>query len=79
MRASIAALIGLLCLNPTLMAADLRFFDDAALHDIHFVDDKEGWAAGDDGVVLHTIDGGATWERQATGVRASWRPTIQPK
>lgn len=73
MRPSIATLVGLLCLQSSLYAADLRFFDDAALHDIQFVDEKEGWAVGDDGVVLHTIDGGKNWERQATGVRASLR------
>src|SRR5262245_52598677 len=54
-------------------AADLRFFDDAVLHAIHFVDAKEGWAVGDEGVVWHSIDAGKTWERQATGTRASLR------
>src|SRR5438445_1602337 len=54
-------------------AADLRYFDDASLHAVHFVDANEGWAAGDEGVVWHTIDGGQNWERQPTGVRASLR------
>ena len=54
-------------------AADLRTFDDAALHAVQFVDANEGWAVGDEGVVWHTIDGGGTWERQPTGVRASLR------
>jgi photosystem II stability/assembly factor-like uncharacterized protein/tetratricopeptide (TPR) repeat protein len=54
-------------------AADLRYFDDAALHAVQFVDAKEGWAVGDEGVVWHTIDAGKTWERQATGTRASLR------
>jgi len=54
-------------------AADLRYFEDAALRAVHFADDKEGWAAGDEGVVWHTLDGGKTWERQATGTRASLR------
>ena len=49
-------------------AADLRNFDDAALHAVQFVDRDEGWAVGDEGVVWHTIDGGRTWERQPTGV-----------
>ena len=40
---------------------------------IQFVDENEGWAAGDDGVVWHTINGGKTWERQPTGTRASLR------
>jgi photosystem II stability/assembly factor-like uncharacterized protein len=53
--------------------ADSPNFDDAALHAVQFVDADEGWAVGDDGVVLHTIDGGQTWERQPTGVRAALR------
>ena len=34
---------------------------------LSFVDDKLGWAVGHGGVVLHTIDGGETWVRQADG------------
>jgi photosystem II stability/assembly factor-like uncharacterized protein len=60
-------------LTPAARAGDLPAFDDAPLHTVQFVDRNEGWAAGDDGVVWHTIDGGATWERQPTGVRASLR------
>src|SRR5262245_29674390 len=48
-------------------------FDDAGLHAVQFVDDTEGWACGDDGVIWHSIDGGKTWERQKTGTRASLR------
>ncbi len=54
-------------------AADLRFFEDATLRAVQFVDFKEGWTVGDEGVVWHTIDGGQTWERQATGTRAALR------
>ena len=54
-------------------AADLRFVDDATLRAVQFIDAKEGWAVGDEGVVWHTIDGGQTWERQPTDVRASLR------
>jgi photosystem II stability/assembly factor-like uncharacterized protein len=49
------------------------FFNDAALRAVQFVDDKEGWAVGDDGGIWHTIDGGGNWERQPSGVRASLR------
>jgi photosystem II stability/assembly factor-like uncharacterized protein len=52
---------------------DLRHVEDATLRSVFFIDDKEGWIAGDEGVILHTIDGGKHWERQATGVRASIR------
>jgi photosystem II stability/assembly factor-like uncharacterized protein len=40
---------------------------------VQFIDEHEGWAVGDDGVIWHTVDGGQTWERQPTGVRASLR------
>lgn len=48
-------------------------WNDACLRAVYFVDLSEGWAVGDDGVVWHSIDGGSTWERQATGTRASLR------
>lgn len=32
-----------------------------------FVDAQRGWAVGHAGVILHTIDGGVTWTRQADG------------
>jgi photosystem II stability/assembly factor-like uncharacterized protein/tetratricopeptide (TPR) repeat protein len=60
-------------LAPAARAGEPRFFDDAALHAVQFVDANEGWAVGDEGVILHSIDGGKTWERQVTGVRASLR------
>jgi len=46
---------------------------DAAIRAIQFVDEREGWAVGDDGVIWHSIDGGQGWERQYSGVRASLR------
>src|SRR5216110_31835 len=73
MRPIFVALLAAAALAPAARAGDLRNFDDAALHAIQFVDRDEGWAAGDEGAVWHTIDGGATWERQPTGVRASLR------
>ena len=36
----------------------------ALLSSLSFVDEKQGWAAGHDGLVLHTTDGGETWEIQ---------------
>jgi len=39
----------------------------AALFGICFVDDKTGWIAGDYGTILHTKDGGETWEKQNSG------------
>jgi photosystem II stability/assembly factor-like uncharacterized protein len=66
-------LLAALLLPPAARAGELRNFEDAALHAVQFVDANEGWAAGDDGVIWHTIDGGRNWERQPTGVRASLR------
>ncbi len=66
-------MIALLASAQTSLAADLRYFEDATLRSLQFIDGKEGWAVGDEGVILHTIDGGQTWERQATGLRASLR------
>jgi photosystem II stability/assembly factor-like uncharacterized protein/tetratricopeptide (TPR) repeat protein len=63
----------LMVLGTSARAADLRYFEDAALRAVHFADDREGWVVGDEGVVWHTLDGGKSWERQATGTRASLR------
>ena len=71
MRHSVSALGLILILSFAAHAADLRNFDDAALHAVQFVDENEGWAVGDDGVVWHSIDSGQNWERQPTGTRAS--------
>ena len=35
--------------------------------DVTFVDSQHGWAVGDDGTVVHTSDGGDSWERQDSG------------
>src|SRR5262249_31572305 len=54
----------LLAVPASLLAQDAPHFGDAALRTIQFADENEGWTAGDDGVVWHTIDGGKRWERQ---------------
>jgi photosystem II stability/assembly factor-like uncharacterized protein/tetratricopeptide (TPR) repeat protein len=73
MRVFLSTMALVLATAAATRAADLRYAEDAALHAVHFVDGKEGWAVGDEGVIWHTIDGGRTWERQATGLRASLR------
>lgn len=35
---------------------------------IHFIDRQVGWAIGDEGMIMHTVDGGATWTREAEGL-----------
>ena len=37
----------------------------------YFVDEKQGWAVGHDGVVLHTSDGGSHWHKQLDGDQAN--------
>jgi photosystem II stability/assembly factor-like uncharacterized protein len=73
MRITILTMAACCILPGVTRAADLPQFADAPLRAVQFVDANEGWAAGDDGVILHTIDGGETWERQPSGVRASLR------
>ncbi|GGE53806.1 hypothetical protein GCM10007421_30330 [Halopseudomonas oceani] len=34
---------------------------------VHFVDAQEGWAVGHDGVVLYSMDGGRSWDKQLDG------------
>ena len=43
----------------------------ADLTALYFVDAKQGWAVGHEGVVLHTRDGGASWSVQLDGRRAN--------
>src|SRR5262249_28525999 len=71
--ANLAALALVALVAPLAPAAELRNFDDACLRAVHFADDREGWAVGDEGTVWHSIDGGKSWERQPTGTRASLR------
>lgn len=40
----------------------------ATLTGVSFVDDRQGWAAGHWGVILHTEDGGETWSLQRSDV-----------
>ena len=36
---------------------------DITLNAVTFVDEKEGWIVGEFGTILHTSDGGETWQR----------------
>jgi photosystem II stability/assembly factor-like uncharacterized protein len=72
-RALLSLVLLLVPALPAALAAGPGHVEDAALHAVQMVDDKEGWAVGDEGVIWHTIDGGHAWERQRTGLRASLR------
>lgn len=37
------------------------------LKDVYFIDNNNGWAVGDLGTIIHTENGGLTWERQSSG------------
>jgi photosystem II stability/assembly factor-like uncharacterized protein len=37
----------------------------ATLTSVYFVDDKNGWAVGHDATILHTADGGKSWDLQS--------------
>lgn len=64
--------LGFILLGGAMLAAqEPPRFADATLRAVQFVDEIEGWAVGDDGVILHSMDGGQTWERQPSGCRAS--------
>jgi len=41
------------------------------LTSVFFIDDKQGWVVGHDGVILHTGDGGEKWEVQLSGLKAN--------
>jgi photosystem II stability/assembly factor-like uncharacterized protein len=41
------------------------------LTSVWFADAKNGWAAGHDGVILHSADGGQTWVKQLDGRQAN--------
>jgi photosystem II stability/assembly factor-like uncharacterized protein len=43
---------------------------DSTLTSVSFVDDRQGWAVGHWGVVLHSADGGETWALQRSDVNS---------
>jgi len=52
----------LLCAQP---AKQQRLYHD--LFSVSFPTERDGWACGRMGTILHTMDGGKTWVRQASG------------
>ncbi|CAD5107433.1 WD40/YVTN/BNR-like repeat-containing protein [Zestomonas carbonaria] len=41
----------------------------ADLNAVHFPTPAQGWAVGNDGVILHSVDGGRSWQKQLDGRR----------
>jgi photosystem II stability/assembly factor-like uncharacterized protein len=68
-----SSLLVLVLVASNLHAAPVEHREDAALHGVFFVDAKEGWSVGDDGVIRHSIDGGKSWQDQTSGTLASLR------
>jgi len=58
-------LVLLLCLWASSAQGQQKIYDD--LFSVSFPNEKEGWASGRWGCILHTADGGKTWTRQNTG------------
>jgi photosystem II stability/assembly factor-like uncharacterized protein len=52
----------LCCFIPSTTYSAQKLYDD--LFSVSFPTEKDGWACGRWGAVLHSVDGGATWNRQ---------------
>lgn len=52
-------------LVPGILFAQGKLYED--LFSVSFPNEKDGWACGRWGSILHTVDGGLTWVRQNTG------------
>lgn len=44
---------------------------EVVLNDVYFTDNQNGWAVGNDGVIINTTDGGKTWTAQQSGVTST--------
>lgn len=55
------------------LPSDDELLDDAQLNDVYFVDDRQGWAVGDRGVIWHTEDAGRQWRLQHAALGYSLR------
>ncbi len=49
---------------------------DVPLLDVSFSDEKNGWVAGVDGIVLRTTNGGQLWRLQNTPDQRTWRSIV---
>ncbi|MBX3506936.1 MAG: hypothetical protein KF895_15770 [Parvibaculum sp.] len=41
----------------------------SSLRDVHFINEQNGWAVGDKGIILHSADSGKTWVAQSSSVQ----------
>jgi photosystem II stability/assembly factor-like uncharacterized protein len=49
---------------------------DKDLEDVYFVDDMNGWVVGENGVIIHTNDGGISWDFQESGTSFRLRSVV---
>ena len=62
----IAAIVSFIWVGNVQAAATKSLLEND-LFSVSFPTEKDGWACGRDGSILHTADGGATWDRQNSG------------
>lgn len=65
---TVCLLLFVFCSLPTVSAASWTRQPSgtmAFLHSVYFLDQNRGWAAGSNGTLLQTTDGGATWKKLA--------------
>ncbi len=55
----------------------VSYTEDLELTDVAFVTPDVGWVSGDKGTILHTKDGGKTWDAQLGGDPAAADPEIE--
>jgi photosystem II stability/assembly factor-like uncharacterized protein len=69
-RLLVLTCLGLAAAPRQAFAGDPNSIDDASLNAVQFIDENEGWAVGDDGIILHTIDRGNHWDLQQAPTKA---------
>ncbi len=53
--------------KPKAVFEPVSYAEDLDLRSVFFVDEDTGWAAGEAGTILHTVDGGESWTAQLGG------------
>jgi photosystem II stability/assembly factor-like uncharacterized protein len=66
MRKTLVVLLSMWCFVPGILGAQQKISED--LFSVTFPSEKEGWACGRLGSIIHTSDGGKAWIRQNSGV-----------
>jgi photosystem II stability/assembly factor-like uncharacterized protein len=72
------SIIILVFFGSTLLAQNFEWTQQTSgvstsLNDVYFTDSQMGWAVGDNGVIINTINGGQTWDSQTSGTAEKLR------